>query len=91
MMKKNSQKQTEWKSFFSELPEYGQTIFYYGQCIGVWVGRYEWHPNDPVSPHLIFSEGGVVDRMDAPWWMPCEEHMWKPEKPSTDYPADYPK
>ena len=91
-MKMKSQKQIEWKSFFTELPKHGQSIFYYGECIGVWAGRYEYHPDDPVSPHLMFcgETYGVVDRMDAPWWMPCEEHMWKPEKPEQAYPEDYP-
>ena len=85
----------EWISFFERQPKHGQTIFYYGQPIGVWVGRYEYHPDDPVSPHLMFcGEGkirGVVDRMDAPWWMPYSEDVTRPEKPAADYPADYPK
>jgi hypothetical protein len=32
---------------------------------------------------------GVVDRMDAPWWMP-DEGQEKPSKPLEDYPKDYP-
>ena len=82
----------EWISFFEKQPYEGQQIFYYGEPIGVWAGRYNYSPNDPVSPHLIHcSEAfGVVDRMDAPWWMPRHEGMSKPQKPATDYPKDYP-
>jgi len=32
----------------------------------------------------------MVDRMDAPWWMPYEGQP-KPEKPSEPYPKDYPQ
>jgi hypothetical protein len=81
----------EWISFFDKRPQHGQTIFYYGERIGVWLGTYEYHHDDIVSPHLMFCEEscGVVDRMDAPWWMPYENQT-KPEKPSSPYPKDYP-
>lgn len=83
-----------WTSFFEKLPEHGQKIYYYGEVIGVWQGRYEFHPDDSFSPHLMFCEegsiGGVVDRMDAPWWMPYDGQP-KPAKPNQDYPEDYPK
>ena len=83
----------EWISFFEKQPKHGQQIFYYGEYIGVWAGRYIYSPDDPISAHIIHCvEGiGVVDRMDAPWWMPHEEGMWKPEKPKDAYPKDYPK
>jgi hypothetical protein len=99
----------EWISFFERQPKHGQKIFYYGQPIGVWMGHYEYSPDDRFSPHLIICEEKdeetekalsaygltgltmTVDRMDAPWWAPYEEGMSKPEKPATDYPADYPK
>jgi len=57
----------------------------------VWAGRYKYDPNDPVSHHIIHcSESwGVVDRMDAPYWMP-DEGQPKPERPVYDYPDDYP-
>jgi hypothetical protein len=32
----------------------------------------------------------MVDRMDAPWWMP-NEGQTKPPKPNQPYPDDYPK
>ena len=102
----------EWLSFFGyRRPINGQRIYYYGENIGVWRGRYKIDRNDPVSHHLILceeetslSEGlleaveiiageskvtGVVDRMDAPWWMPYEGQP-KPERPAYDYPDDYP-
>ena len=81
----------EWISFFERQPHDGQQIFYYGEHIGVWAGRYKYDPNDPVSHHIIHcSESwGVVDRMDAPWWMPYEGQP-KPERPVYDYPDDYP-
>jgi hypothetical protein len=76
-----------WISFFDRQPEDGQKIWYYGKYIGVWVGIYHYSPNDPVSPHIIVCDEapGVVDRMDAPWWM-----SYRPNKPATDYPEDYP-
>lgn len=83
----------EWLSFFGHRrPINGQKIFYYGEFIGVWRGTYNLDWNDPVSPHRIFcgESPGVVDRMDAPWWMP-DEGQGKPEKPSDAYPKDYPQ
>lgn len=82
----------EWISFFEKQPFDGQQIFYYGEYIGVWAGRYKYSPDDPVSPHImVCSESpGVCDRMDAPWWMERHEGMIKPNKPSKPYPKDYP-
>lgn len=99
----------EWISFFGpRRPINGQKIYYYGEHIGVWKGRYVIDRNDPVSLHIIiceerdeesdkvFAEYGlnklacVVDRMDAPWWMPYEGQP-KPKKPNEDYPKDYGK
>jgi len=82
----------EWISFFERQPEHGQGIWYYGECIGVWAGEYHYDPDDPVSPHLMFchESTGVVDRMDAPWWMPDDGKMLRPQKPSEKYPKDYP-
>lgn len=81
----------EWISFFERQPENGQSIWYYGKYIGVWAGRYEYHPNDPISHHLMISEGGIVDRMDAPWWMPNDGVISRPNKPDQPYPKDYDK
>mgnify|MGYP003347272676 FL=1 len=83
----------EWISFFGpRRPINGQKVYYFGPHIGAWKGRYEIHLDDLVSPHLLFCEesAGVVDRMDAPWWMPYEEGMTKPEKPARIIPEDYP-
>jgi len=80
-----------WISFFDRQPEDGQGIWYYGEHIGIWLGHYEYRGDDPVSPHTMISDGGVVDRMDAPWWTPYEDGMRKPEKPAANYPDDYPK
>jgi hypothetical protein len=82
----------EWISFFGpRRPINGQKIIYYGEPIGVWRGNYVIDRKDPYCEHLIIcSEAmGVVDRMDAPWWMP-DEGQEKPLKPSKDYPDDYP-
>ena len=81
----------EWISFFEQQPEDGQLIYYYGEYIGVWAGQYIYSPNDPVSPHILICKEspGLVDRMDAPWWMPYEGQP-KPQRPETDYPQDYP-
>jgi|GEM_PF-6037746 len=99
----------EWISFFGHRrPINGQKIYYYGESIGVWQGRYKIDRNDPVSEHIIICEEKkdqetndvlaayglnnltfVVDRMDAPWWMPYEGQP-KPEKPNEPYPKDYP-
>ena len=83
----------EWISFFEKQPEDGQDIWYYGPMIGVWSGKYNYSPDDPVSPHIMYcSESfGVVDRMDAPWWMVDDGVMVRPQRPSQQYPADYPK
>jgi hypothetical protein len=81
----------EWISFFERQPEDGQGIWYYGQHIGVWSGEYVYSPNDPVSPHIMLCHEsiGIVDRMDAPWWMP-DEGQPKPPPPKEHYPKDYP-
>lgn len=102
-----------WISFHGpRRPINGQRIYYYGEHIGVWRGRYKIDWNDPVSPHLILCEEetnmpsdllaaveilakepkitGVVDSMDAPWWMPYEGQD-KPAPPSEPYPEDYPQ
>jgi hypothetical protein len=85
-----------WISFFPgkdyhRMPRDGQKIIYYGEAIGVWRGEYVYSPNDPVSPHIIHchESPGVVDRMDAPWWMP-DEGQEKPQPPEKDYPDGYP-
>jgi hypothetical protein len=82
----------EWISFFERQPEDGQGIWYYGQHIGVWSGEYVYSPNDPVSPHIMLCHEsiGIVDRMDAPWWMLDDGKMDSPEKPSRPVPPDYP-
>ena len=82
----------EWISFFGpRRPINGQKVYYFGPDIGVWRGRYEIHWDDVVSPHILICEEspGIVDRMDAPWWMPYEGQS-KPVRPTTDYPKDYP-
>jgi hypothetical protein len=83
--------ENQWISFFEEQPVDGQDIYYYGQHIGVWSGQYRYDPNDPVSHHIILcgESYGVVDRMDAPWWMP-DNGQDKPQKPSRPVPPDYP-
>ena len=83
----------EWISFFERQPEDGQGIWYYGEYIGVWCGEYRYAPDDLVSPHLMIchESPGLVDRMDAPWWMLDDGKMDRPEKPSKDYPDDYPR
>ena len=82
----------EWISFFERQPENGQGIWYYGEYIGVWAGEYVYSPNDPVSPHVIHCHEtlGVCDRMDAPWWMPDDGVISRPNKPDQPYPKDYP-
>lgn len=81
-----------WISFFSQQPDVGQDIYYYGPPIGVWRGVYAYSPDDPVSPHIIHcaERPGVVDRMDAPWWQPFDGQP-KPDAPTMEYPSDYPK
>jgi hypothetical protein len=82
----------KWISFFDRQPEHGQGIWYYGEHIGVWAGEYSYCENDPFSPHRIFCHEapGVVDRMDAPWWMLDDGKMQRPEKPTEKYPKNYP-
>ena len=82
----------EWISFFERQPENGQSIWYYGECIGVWSGEYRYSPDDPVSHHIMVCNEsyGFVDRMDAPWWMPDDGKMVRPNKPNEKYPKDYP-
>ena len=86
-------KMMEWISFFGpRRPVNGQKVYYFGPHIGVWQGRYEIHRDDPVSEHIIICEEspGIVDRMDAPYWMPYEGQP-KPKRPTADYPDDYPR
>ena len=82
----------EWISFHGpRRPINGQKIIYYGEAIGVWRWEYVYSPNDPVSPHIMHchESPGVVDRMDAPWWMP-DVGQEKPRPPNEPYPKDYP-
>ena len=83
----------EWISFFGpRRPINGQKIYYFGEYIGVWRGEYAYSPNDPVSPHIMLchESPGIVDRMDAPWWMLDDGKMTRPEKRSRPVPPDYP-
>lgn len=70
----------EWIDAMQTLPTHGQEVWYYGPMIGVWKGTYQFHPDDPFSPHLFFcGEGlGVCDRMDAPFWMPASDERPTP-------------
>jgi hypothetical protein len=43
----------EWISFFEKQPEQGQSIWYYGEALGVWRGTYEFEPNDPFCPYQM--------------------------------------
>ena len=84
--------ENQWISFFEKQPEDGQGIWYYGHKIGVWCGEYVYFPDDPASPHIMLchESPGVVDRMDAPWWMIDDGEMVRPTKPSRPVPPDYP-
>jgi hypothetical protein len=64
-----------WINAMEQLPQPGQQVWYYGRHLGVWWGRYEFHPDALVSPHqFICGESpGSCDRMDAPWWMPAPD------------------
>lgn len=82
----------EWISFHGpRRPINGQKIIYYGEPIGVWRGHYMIDYKDPYCKHLIICDEspGVVDYLDAPWWMPDLEQE-KPAPPSEHYPPDYP-
>lgn len=47
----------DWISFHGpRRPINGQKIFYYGEAIGVWRGRYKLDRNDPYCQHLIICE-----------------------------------
>lgn len=61
-----------WINAMERLPEHGQEVWYYGEHLGVWRGRYEYHEDSLASPHLFIcgESPGMCDRMDAPWWMP---------------------
>jgi hypothetical protein len=83
----------EWISFHGpRRPINGQEVYYFGEGLGgVFRGKYHFCPDDEFSQHnLSCSEGaGYCDRMDAPWWMPYLGQP-KPQRPSSDYPPDYP-
>lgn len=67
-----------WRHALKELPEDGQQVYYFGPDIGLWVGHYKYSPDDMVSPHLFLNMNwGVVDRMDAPYWMPYDAERAK--------------
>ena len=83
----------EWISFHGpRRPINGQKIIYYGEAIGVWRGIYKIDYNDKFCIHNIYcSESwGNVDYMDAPWWMPDDGIMVRPNMPIKPYPPDYP-
>lgn len=85
-----------WISFFPgkdyhRMPRDGQKVIYYGEPIGVWRGTYKRDRNDTFCEHILIcgESWGVVDYMDAPWWMP-DEGQEKPQPPERDYPDGYP-
>lgn len=75
---------TGWINAMHTLPANGQRVWYYGVHLGVWRGRYEFHPDALSSPHLFICEEspGVCDRMDAPWWMLAADGDTRPLPPA---------
>ena len=73
------------------MPIDGQKVIYYGEPIGVWRGTYKRNRGYDYCEHLLIcgESAGIVDRMDAPWWMP-DEGQEKPQRPEKDYPDGYP-
>lgn len=84
-----------WISFFPgkdyhRMPVDRQKVIYYGESIGVWRGIYVRNRGYDYCDHLLIcNEGGVCDRIDAPWWMP-DEGQEKPQPPAKPYPDGYP-
>jgi len=72
-----------WIKFKDQLPKDGQSIWYYGEYIGVWRGTYRYTPSDAWSPHIIHCSEtfGIVDRMDAPYWIAYNEGSVRPDPP----------
>jgi hypothetical protein len=52
-------------------------------------GERNQETDEVLSEHGLDKMTMMVDRMDAPWWMP-DEGQEKPAPPSEPYPKDYP-
>lgn len=84
----------KWNNSHKNPPKSGDTVYYFGPNIGLWVGKYEYKPNfvthqrtgKPIElcPHLFtpINNWGIVDACDAPWWAPYdpenESKGWRP-------------
>jgi hypothetical protein len=73
-----------WIECRERMPINGQEVWYWGPCIGVWRGHYRIERRDAFCPHLFIcgESPGVVDRMDAPFWMPYETGAARPSPPT---------
>lgn len=52
-------------------------------------GERDKDTDDVLSQYGLNNIQMMVDRMDAPWWMP-DEGQDKPDPPNEPYPKDYP-
>jgi len=79
-----------WIKCYERMPINGQEVWYWGEPIGVWRGRYEIDKSrdrdQRFSPHLFVcgESWGVVDRDDAPFWMPYEAGASRPLPPTEE-------
>lgn len=84
----------QWNDSHKNPPKSGDTVYYFGPNIGLWLGTYQYKVNGithhktgefmELCPHLYFPKDGhgVVDACDAPFWYPYdaerEDQGWRP-------------
>lgn len=78
-----------WRSTADQLPADGQDVWYCGPFIGVWAGRYEFHPDAFYCPHKFVGSGGCCDKFDAPYWAPRFRDEALPPEPPFIYDRDW--
>ena len=84
----------KWRNSHKNPPKVGEKIYYYGPEIGLWVGHYKYkervikskkvNPDVHLCPHIFYSDAGVVDACDAPFWHPYDAERpksWCPIPP----------
>lgn len=84
-----------WVRCRERMPINGQEVWYFGEMLGVWRGRFvidksawayrmieEW--GVPNTTFVCGESPGVCDTDDAPYWMPYEAGADRPTPPSLE-------
>ena len=81
-----------WIRSRDRMPVNHQRVWYYGELLGVWRGRFVIDKSErgleltrkygvPNTTFHCEESPGVCDTDDAPYWMPYEEGSEKPQPP----------